>query len=149
RRLAEPPQPRPTSARRAGEEVQVFIPEERPRYDPETQKAVIFKGTDRQTYVALVPKDMNRADAVASGRAKLANARPVFVAERAAARQPQEIVERGQPKGSAQIEPQFTTYGAPQGPLPRVANRWDVPPVDSATATAQQTLENMRSKVIE
>jgi hypothetical protein len=70
--------------RKAGEDVQIFRAGEQPEYDPATQKVVTFKGSDRQDYIAIAPKQMSRSDAAAFGRSRIQPGQP---AQRQAARQ--------------------------------------------------------------
>lgn len=62
---------------RAGSDVEVFPAGEAPEYDPDTQKAVTFRGRDKRDYVAVVPKSMRTRDAETFGKAKTPEAAPL------------------------------------------------------------------------
>ncbi len=66
-----PAQPAEALRSRAGADVEVFRAGEQPEYNPATQKAITFKGPDRQDYIAIAPKGMARADAATFGRARI------------------------------------------------------------------------------
>lgn len=69
------PKPQPsTQPRKAGDDVQVFRAGEAPEYDPATQKVVTFAGPNKETFIAVVPKNMSRQDAAAFGRQRIPQA---------------------------------------------------------------------------
>src|SRR5262245_7593258 len=45
-------------------------------------------------------------------------------------------------------EKAFSERNTPSGPLPRVAHRWDIPPLDERTAETSQILEGVRSRIV-
>lgn len=109
-----PDQTAPAQRVQAGADVEVFPVDQQPEFDPTTQKAVTFKGSDQKDYVAVVPKSMSRTDAAVFGRSRIPSRTPMPMPQTQAKAQPeapplfrpetQPTVEGGIPKTSERSE---------------------------------------------